>query len=356
MDEFLTWMVEENKDITEIMGAAFFKAAEMENKFVVPTEFTAFSTIRSKTGEITHIHDDKNHAIAGSDLREVLVYSAMRDKGFKAIILGPSDAEALEVLAIPKGIMIEGASDVKGKKDFHNNVRMLYTHKASTTVYASPENIMGILKLDYVTLPEVNNLTKALNALAAKEDLSAFDADALINIADLHTALTDQEAKASRKHFYQTLYAAKIRKTGIEDRLELFKASPSYTLANNLEFRLPHSGPCYSKLGNKPIIAVPLESVSPGADILMATNIMSQKDYKEIAGDVSKYLVYVNSDDLGGRKGNKWASMSYKVLEKAEHVRAYLSTISTANTSGGNASASDASGPQTGGFNLIKLN
>jgi hypothetical protein len=355
MNEYLAWLDEEQEDATEIMAAAYFKAAEMENKFIVPMEFRDFTAGRNKKGEITQITDLENNTIVAKQLDKVLVYSALREKGFKTIIMTTNEGSNTEVLAIPSGVQIEEAADVRGQKDFHKNVRMLYTYKAGTTVYASPENIMGILKLSYVSLSEVSNLMKALNALEAKEDLSKFDAELLVDVKVIQQVLSDHEAKQSRKHFFQTLLAAKIREMDSEQRLNFFKSNPSYTLANNLEFRLPHGGPCYTKLGNKPLAKVPLGSLGPGANVLMSTNILSQKDYKEIVGDVQNYQVFVDTNELGGRKGNKFASMSVKFTEEAQTVLAILHAISTANSSDGNAAASGAPAKKTDGLNVVNL-
>jgi hypothetical protein len=331
---YIEWMGDEDRDITEIMAAVYFKSASMENKFVVPHEFSAFKAVRDRKGVITHITDSKGNDLSGHNLSSVLIFSAMREKGMASIIMVKSNDSTIEVLAIPSGVQIDTTPLGKGVKDFHDNARTLYTHKAGTAVYATPDLIEAILLLDYVDISEVTNLLKALNALAAKEDLTNFAAEVFDDFNNILVSLQDQEAKQSRKHFLQTLMAASISKMSMQQRIGHFSGNPSYTLANNLELRLPHGGPCYTKLGNKPATKVALSTLGPDDNVLMSTNIMSQKDYKSIMGNVADYLVYVDSDNLGGRKGQKFASMSVKFVESAPNVTTYLSAIATANGEG----------------------
>lgn len=342
-EEYLEWLDETGEDVLEIVGASYYKSADMENKFAVPHEFLGFTIARGKQGEITQISDGQNNAISGQQLKKALVYSVFKEKGFRAVILGQVDDTAIEALAIPNGIQIEDAS-AAGEADSQKEVKIMYTYKARTTLYAPSKVVKGMLELDFVTLSEVGNLSKALNALARKEDLSDFNLSNLGDVRNIQRALADSEAKQSRKNLLQTLLASKISTMNFTDRLAHFKTNPSYTLANNLSFRLPHSGPCYTSLGNKFIAKVPLGSVGPDDSILMSTNVMSQKDYKELLGDTAQYQVYVNTEDLGGRKGSKWAKMNVKILEDGEDVKKMLSAISDANGSVGGSSEADPQG------------
>lgn len=322
------------EDVIEIMAASYFKSAEMENKYVVPPEFRAFKADRNRHGEIERITDGQNNTITGKQLSGVLAYSALKEKGFKTLIKGKASG-SVEMLAIPNGMQIDAATNLKTKKDFHKNVRMLYTHKSSTTVYVDPALIVGILELDYVTPGDISCLMKAINALAAKEDLGDFDFGKLGNVNDIRDAIDADQAKQTRKHFFEALFAAKIAAMDTSERLDLFAKNPSYTVANNIGLRLPHGGPCFVRTGNKLIAPVPLESLGDDDSVLLSTNVMSLKDYNETAGNVGQYLVYKNTMDLGGRKGIKWVPMSVKFAEPVKNVRRYMEAISASNAGRG---------------------
>jgi hypothetical protein len=311
--------------------------------------------VRDKKGVVTQILDAKGNALSGNNLGSVMIYAAMREKGMASIILVRKDDSTIEVLAIPSGVQIDSTTLGKGVKDFHKSARTLYTYKAGTAVYAATDHIMAILELSYVEIPEVTNLLKALNALAAKEDLANLDAEKLDDFDYILKSLQDHEAKQSRKHFLQTLMAASIRSIDMKDRIEHFNRNPSYTLANNLELRLPHGGPCYTKLGNKPATKVALSSLKPDDNVLLSTNILSQKDYKDIMGNVAEYQVYVDNENLGGRKGQRFATMSVKFVESVSNVTSYLTAIATANGEGKSGSGVQAHDPADSESNAVEL-
>jgi hypothetical protein len=355
MTDYLKGLGEDKESVLEIMGAVYYKSADMENKFVVPAEFRIFTTVRDKAGGITQISDSKNNGLTGYNLKKVLVYSALKSKGIKKVIFDKTNDDTIEVLAIPSGMQIEEASNSKGKKDFHDRVITLYTYKTSTTVYAPSDKLYDLVSINYVTLSEVSNLTKALNSLAQREDISELKVDELDDFQHILDGLDAHEAKSSRKHFFQTLLAAKVANVDMSEKIDQFEKNTSYTLANNLALRLPHGGPCYTKLGNKPETTVSLASLKATDSVLLATTILSQKEYKDIGGDVAEWQVYVDSDNLGGRKNGKFANMSVKFRESAENVRRILKAISTVNSSDKGESGDKPSGKQASKVTSIEL-
>lgn len=354
MEEYLE-AIGTNGNVIEIMAASYFKSADMENRHVVPAEFEGFTVIRGKKQEIVRIQETELKVLAGNALKKMLAFAALREKGFKTIIYGTDDGGAIEVLAIPSLINIEAPTASEAKTDQIAPRSILHTPRSSTTIYVSPEMIKDVLSLDYVTIAEVGDLLRTLNSLAGKEDLTGLDVNRLQDPQQIQALLGDQSAKASRKHFLQTLLAARIRRMNPGERINYFKSSPSYTLANHLELRVPHGGPCYTKLGNKPVAAVPLGSLANDANVLMSTNTMSQKDYLGIRGDVAQYPVFVDTEALGGRRQGKWSEMNVKYLETAGGVREVLTAISVANEGGESVPVAPTEGVKEVGIVFVDL-
>lgn len=317
--------------VEEIMAATYFKSADMENRFYAPLEFAAFRVTRNNKGEITEIADQTGKGIISKNLKFALAYVALKEKGFKALILGTLNDDRVEILAIPRAIEIMEATS-KANKDFHQDAKVLYTPKMGYTVYTPTDITMAILKLGYVALGELVNLLKTLNSLASKEDLREFRVEELVDVQAIESALTSTDIKASRKNFLEALLANKIATMDTDERLTYFSSNVSFTLAHRLGFRLPHTGPFFHTLGNAPIAKVDLESVGKDKNILMCAHVMSQSDYSSVRGDVGKYPVYVDKDGLGGRKHNKWHPLTGKVTMKSQDVAALLIAISKANS------------------------
>lgn len=328
LDAYLKAMVTSKEDITQVLAAIYFKSAGNENRFYVPTELQALEIVRDKRGVITQIADSTKHGIAGAKLARVLVYAAMREKGMATVIMRERDDGTVEVLAIPGGVQITKTT-LSGEGECPNGARTMYTHKLGFTVNASAKQILDLLSLSYVDIPDVSSLVRSLNALAGKEDLN--DIEKFVDFAELSKGLQDQETKQSKKHFLQTLMAANISSMSMDQRIEHFIKEPSYTLANNLGLRLPHHGPVYSSLHNKVAGKVRLGDVGAEEAVLLSSNHMSHRDYKGVLGDVANLGVYVNADTVGGRKNGKWAKMSDKHLGTAGSLIKYLSAISGAN-------------------------
>jgi hypothetical protein len=70
---------------------------------------------------------------------------------------------------------------------------------------------------------------------------------------------------------------------------------------------------------------------------------------------VAEWQVYVDSDNLGGRKNGKFANMSVKFRESAENVRRILKAISTVNSSDKGESGDKPSGKQASKVTSIEL-
>lgn len=355
MEKYLDWVKASDEDTTGMLAALYRKDVVAENKFVVPVEFQDFTCSRNDKMEIIGIKDKKNKGIVGSELDKVLVYAALKDKGAGIIILEKGPDGNLEALVIPNGIQVADVNE-KAKKAFHTDIRMLYTYKTSMTIYASNENITTLLELNYVTLSEVCGLVRALNALSSKEDIQLLEKTSLEDVDSLQAAVIESKAKATRLSFFQTLFGAMLRSLDQDKRLELFTKSPSFTLANQLDLRMPHGGPCFSKFGNRPMAKVALGSLKPGDRILMSTNTMSLKDYKNITGALDDLQVYLDSENLGARKGNKFVEMNVKHTEEFEYVTGYLTAIATSNDSKGKSpKTKDSELMDTDGIDLVTL-
>jgi hypothetical protein len=337
LGELIGWLDDGAGNITEMYGAIYLKAADMENKQVVPAEFRAFPATREKNGVVTAISDSEGNLIDGDQLRRLMVLSTMRARGARAVIMTVSDDGSVEVLYLPGEFQLVGGARPDGKKEFHGDLLTLHTPRSAVVVYAQPSITRGILGLNYIGLYEVTSILKALNSLAKKEDLSGFNANSLGDSKSIEQALADVDVKQSRRHFIQTMYAAFLRTLNYDERIATFVRNPSYTLANQLELRTPHSGPVFTSLGNKKLAPVLLSSLGDNDSVLLSTNIISQKEYKEIAGNVSDFKVFKDSDELGGRKGNKFVKMQVKFTASVKNVSHFLTAVSSVNTSGGSA-------------------
>jgi hypothetical protein len=335
--ELIGWLDEGAGEITEMFGAIYLKAADMENKQVVPAEFRAFPANREKNGVVIAISDSSGNIIDGDQLRRLMVLSTMRARGAKAVIMVVSDDGSVEVLYLPGEFQLVEGAEPEGKRDFHGMLLTLHTPRSAVVVYSPSSITRGVLGLNYIGLYEVTSILKALNSLAKKEDLSDFNVNSLGNATSIEQALKDVDAKQSRRHFIQTIYAAFLRTLSHDERIATFVRNPSYTLANQLELRTPHSGPVFTSLGNKKLAPVSLSTLGDNDSVLLSTNIISQKEYKEIAGNVSDFKVFKDSDELGGRKGNKFVKMQVKFSASVKNVSSFLEAVAAVNTSGGGA-------------------
>jgi hypothetical protein len=260
----------------------------------------------------------------------MLVYTAMHQKGMRKVIAVTHDDGRVEVLAVPSSVQVIDGSKSKAARDLEG-ARTLLTHRSTQTVYASPESLKDLISLEYVGMSDVQNLAKTLNSLAGKENIEAIDLRSLTNAEAIQALLNDAEAKASKKNFLQTLLATRIMAMEDAEKVRFFCKDPTYILANQLELRLPHSGPVYSKLGNKKAIQVKLGDLEDGDRVLLCTNVLSLKDYQEVRGDILNYPVFKNSDELGGRKKNKFAEMKVKFTQDAKLLKLFLSAMSKNN-------------------------
>lgn len=331
MDEYLDDVIKNKGDVTEMLVAQYFRAAELENKFFVPTEFQAFNIERNSKGEVTCIVDSQNNALGNKGLARVMAYDAMRSRGIAKVVMNATNDGSVEALTIPEAVQIVKEHTAKDAKNFQNEVRAVYTRRYRVIVFATTANIIDTLKLGFVTMSEIGNVLKTLNSVESREDCSDLNVGELDSVDSINKVISALTAKQTRKSFLQALLVAKIEKLSTEDRLEVFSNDATYNLANLLKLRLPHKGPCYTKLGNKKLTTVDLETLGDDVDVLMSNNIMSMREFKELAGNTSKYPVYVNDDNLGGKKGSKWAKMSVKSTMRVKDVATMLTAISAAN-------------------------
>lgn len=334
------------EDVMEIYTSVYYRSAELENRFVVPQSFKTLNADRNGNGAITALYDE-NDGFTDSALNEVLALSAMKEKGYKKVVMVKGEDGRVEALAIPNAVQMEEADDVKGKKDFHDEVWWIYTTRSVMTVYAPIAQVTTILGMDAITISDVNTVLKSLNALCKMEDPSAIDLEALSDFTKLKTEIASHEGKITRRNFLNTLFAISIGKMESEEKVKHFVDETTYTLANSLGFSLPHGGPCFTKLGTKLIETVPLGSLGDDDNVLMCNSVISQGDYLGIRGDISTYPVYVDNDQLGAKKGNKWVEMPGKVLEQAGLLTSFLSAIADGNKSKENPGAITISGKAT---------
>lgn len=317
-------------DPCELMASVYYKNAVLENQYVCPDEFDNFEVKRGEKGEITTISDNSDNCLSHEALQKMLVYTAMFQRGMRKVIMITHDDSRVEVLAIPKGVQLIQGSKSKAAQDV-TGARTLLTHRSVQTVYAPPESLMDLLSLGYVGMSDVQNLMKALNSLSAKESIQAMGLNRLTDAKVINEMLDDTEAKASKKNFLQTLLATRIMTMSDSEKMTFFCQKPTFVLANQLELRLPHSGPVYSKLGNKPATRVSLDDLGDDDDVLLCTNTLSLRDYQDVRGDILAYPVFKNSDELGGRRRNKFAEMKVKFTQKASILKLALTAISKSN-------------------------
>jgi hypothetical protein len=332
MTAYLEAVDKDQEDVTELFAAQYFKDGSLENKYSVPPEFRKLVVARSKRGEVISIADSVAE-INSEELLKVLTVGGMMAMGFKTVILGESNDNYVEAIGIPGGVYVEALDEpVKKQKDHHGEARVVVTRKSRTVVYAPESDIHETLELGYVTLAGQRNLLSALNSMANKEDLSDWDASVYVDTDALAQAMKREEQKDAAKSFYAALYAMKIDTMTGDERTRFFAENASFRLAHSLQIRLPHRGPVYSKINNKKIESVSITDLDDDDQVLLNTNIISQKEYANLIGDVADLQVLKYTADVGVKKGNnKWSEITARFTENAGTLKALLSSITKAN-------------------------
>jgi hypothetical protein len=260
------------------------------------------------------------------------------------------------LLAIPSAVDCVLGHLGKPKKEWHERAHYVYTTKTRLVCYATTKVLYNLIGLEYVSVGQITNILKSMNALSAREDVENFDGAHLVDLPNITSALKDSASHESRKNLLKELQSAKILTMDEDMRLKCFAADPNYRLASNLEYRVPHSGPFYTKTKNNNATAVPLDSLDDEVDVIMATNFMSQKDYKAIVGEVGVFPVYVDHENMGSRKGGKWSEINVKHTAKASVVKTILDIISKDNKSSlGGAKTGDEELIEAGGVTELQF-
>jgi hypothetical protein len=335
MTAYLKAVTENQEDVTKLFAAQYFKDGSLENKYSVPPEFRELVVARSKRGEVTSIADNESE-INSEALLKVLTVGGLKLMGFETVILGESNDSYVEVIGIPGGVYVETLDEPgKNKKEHHEEARVVVTRKSRTVVYASVSAIRETLELSYVTLAGQRNLLSALNSMANKEDLSDWDVSVYVDTDTLTQAVQKEEQKEAAKSFYAVLYAMKIDSMSGDERTRYFAENASFRLAHSLQIRLPHKGPVHSKINNKSVESIPITDLDDDDEVLLSTNIISQKEYASLTGDIANLRVIKYTSDVGARKGNKWCEISVRFTENAGTLKALLSSIIEANSEAG---------------------
>jgi hypothetical protein len=336
MTAYLQAATDGQEDVTELFAAQYFKDGSLENKYSVPPEFRKLVVSRSKRGEVISIADS-GAEINSEALLKVLTVGGLMAMGFETVILGESNDSYVEAVGIPGGVYVEAMDEpVKNKKDHHGEARVVVTRKSRTIVYASKSDIHETLELGYVTLAGQRNILSALNSMANKEDLSDWNASAYVDTDALTQAVKREEQKDAAKSFYAALYAMKIETMAGDEKTRFFAENASYRLAHSFQIRLPHRGPVYSKINNKKIESVSITDLDDDDQVLLNTNIISQKEYANLIGDVADLQVIKYSADVGAKKGNnKWCEITARFTENASTLKTLLSSITKANSDAG---------------------
>jgi hypothetical protein len=333
--KYISQVDENDESVVSLVASSYYKSVKPENRFVVPPLFQSFDITRLPTGEISQITDGEKNILRGRNLTKMLALYAFCCSGARVVIWKVGDGDHLEALTIPHGLNVVEGHETKAKKGFHTEVHGVFGMRNYTAVYVPPRLLRETLALSYIGIGDVVQVVKGLNAVAMKEDVSGMNAKSLATAATIIQELNTAENKLSKRSYLKTMLACSVKNLSIVDRVAVFKQSPEFILAYNLDFRCPHSGPAYLKAGNKMINLVSLGDLGDDDEVLMANNIISMSEFRDIKGDVSSFQVISNTAGVGGRKNSRWSEMHGKVVMAAASVRTMLSAISAYNESSG---------------------
>lgn len=330
--EYLTDTVSNGRDVSEILASTFIKSAAMENRFLVPPEFGSFTASRGPRGEVVALLDLANKKkLSGSRLEKVLAYYAFKLKGVKVAILQTGDDGVVQALTVPDGVQFWKLPETDEDKDWYEDLRVMYTPKQRTVVYASAESLEKIIALSYMAITDVKEICCALNILQGKEDISDIDPAKLSSFKDIESAIKADNTKRAKQTFLESILACKMKAASPEEMIQHFTTSPSYYLSQRCAFRLPHNGALFLKMENKRSNTVQLSTLEDDDEVLLRSNIMSQAEYLNIRGDPAGILVHKDGPELGARKNGKWKELTGKKTMSASLMKKMLTAISKAN-------------------------
>jgi len=331
LDQYAEAMTgDEQLVLLQVASGRYYRDAAKENRYVVPRGLQGLGVERNSKSEIMKISDSKNDAVQGHQLTKVLSYGMWKEEGVDAIIYQVTIDGYLEALVIPGFVQLLEITPA-AKKDFHEKVYQLATEKTTLALYATPRNVYDLLRLTGTTLGNAVTILKAFNSLAAKEDTKDLEIPKLGSVELLFTELDRDTCLRYRKSFLAAVLASTIATQSPAQRVATFVRIPSFTLAHQFEFRLPHSGPLFSKPGGHMAVKITLGSVPEGRSVLMSTNVLSMKDFQNISGNVVDYEVYVDSENLGAKRQGKVVPLVKKNVMDAELVKRMLSAIAEVN-------------------------
>jgi len=322
--------VNEPLSLFKVASGRYYKDAAKENRYVVPRGFRNFDIERNSKNEIIRIKDSENNAIQGHQLAKVLSYGLWKEEGVYAVIYKVSTDGYLEALVTPDFVQLLEFTPA-AKKDFHGRIYQLATEKTTLTLYASYQDVYDLLKLPGTTLGNAVTILKAFNSLAAKEDTKDLEIPGLGDVELLYQELEMETCLRYRKSFLAAVLASTIASQSPTERVNTFVRIPSYTLAQQFEFRLPHSGPLFSKPGGHMAVKTTLGSVPEGRNVLMSTNVLSMKDFQNISGNIVDYEVYVDSENLGAKRQGKVVALVKKNVMDVTLVKKLLGAIAEVN-------------------------
>jgi hypothetical protein len=330
--DYLTDTVSNGRDVSEILASTYIKSAAMENRFLVPPEFGCFTVSRGPRGEVDALIDKVNKKkLSGHRLEKVLAYYAFKLKGVKASILQTGDDGVVQALTVPDGVQFKDLQSSDDDKPWYGNLRVMYTPKQRSVVYASAESLEKIIALRYMAITDVKEVCCALNILQGKEDISDIDPGKLSSFKDIESAIKADNTKRAKQTFLESILACKMKAATAEEMIQHFTSSPSYYLSQRCAFRLPHNGALFIKMENKRSNTVQLSTLKDDDEVLLRSNIMSQSEYLNIRGDPASILVHKDGPELGARKNGKWKEFTGKKTMSASLVKQMLTAISKAN-------------------------
>jgi hypothetical protein len=284
---------------------------------------------RDERGAIVSLKDSTGR-VRGKPLEKLQVVTYAIMNGFKEIILDTYDEDDVDadVLLMPRSIQFTELAPPL-RKDHHEVALELYSYGNKLRVFTSPALIKELVALPYLNTTNIKGVVLALNSLVEKEAFK-LNKDSLTSLESVQTLLQECE-KPSQAKFYQTLIAALVDDSTIEEKVEAFIKSPSAEFARVLGFKKPYFAPLFERGSGGKVERVPLSSLGDDDKVLMSTLIIDTKYYESIRGDVGSLLVYKMTANIGIKKNKKWVELTTTGAMKAGLFTRYCEAIAASN-------------------------
>jgi hypothetical protein len=332
------------EDVYAFMISTYKPAAELDNQYVVPSEFKGLHVERDEDGIITSISDEHDK-LDGEHLKVILAISACAASGVDEVILGNTSGN-VELLALPTLVQVE---DVLSERDSARikPIKTLYSPRSKMHVYASTSAMYAMVSLPYVKLSKVSELTKLVNSLAGKEEFEPDKSD-YESFTQLRTLMDKLSAKKSTKHLLTLLISSCAEDLTLEKKIETFEEVPSFQLAYELDFKVPHSGPLYQQAGNRKVDLVRLADLKEDDDVIISSVKFSQKKYEELKGELGNYLVAKSVPGIGAQNQRKrWVELRNTTTMNVGLLRRIFKAIAKDNNATKDSSATQAPNSST---------